>query len=112
AAWLIKPNRSTGPILRCAFHQYILGSRARLLRWLGRRSNRGFIRRPRFHRGFRPTHGTPQIVGPRPSSRPCDRIGLVFLWSYTRQPPDSGLRFGLLIALHALITVSCRLDHG
>src|SRR5947199_9067356 len=74
--------------------------------------NIGFIGRPRFHHRFRPPHRAPQIVGAAPGSRERDRITLAFLWSYTRQPPDSDLRFGLLIAPHSLIAVPGRLDHG
>src|SRR5438093_10926754 len=83
--------------------------RSRLLRRWG---NIGFIGRPRFHHRFRPPHRAPQIVGAAPGSRECDRITLAFLWSYTRQPPDSDLRFGLLIAPHSLIAVPGRLAHG
>src|SRR5205809_1841561 len=83
--------------------------RSRLLR---RRGNIGFIGRSRFHHRFRPPHRAFQIVGAVPSSRERDRITLAFLWSYTRQPPDSDLRFGLLIAPHTLIAVPGRLDHG
>src|SRR5437867_1730103 len=83
--------------------------RSRLLRRWG---NIGFIGRPRFHHRFRPPHRAPQIVGAAPGSRECDRITLALLWSYTGQPPDSDLRFGLLITSHSLIAVPGRLDHG
>src|SRR3989449_11683718 len=81
--------------------------RSRLLRRWG---NIGFIGRPRFHHRFRPPHRALQIAGAGPGSRGRDRITLAFLWSYTRQPPDGDLRFGLLIAPPSLTAVPGRLD--